>query len=242
MAVLYGQGVSKGRRPTKSMFPKRDYRTVKQEAMDRMEGDIKELIRGLTSVTDPMSFYRLVTENVSRALITFCYFILDEAVARTPYRTGELRSSGKVTIRTGAKQLTGMVFPAIDVRADRSRDWHLRTHTHAIKRPSAFITAEISFERIDEGKDIALWAHEELLGYEERPKTGAERRADTIRSEHGAKLYAVKPGGYGVGTGPKYLEGPYMEKVGRLSTVLQRAVDKSIWQYNRKTGQRVRRR
>ena len=217
-------------RPTRGARP---YRTVKQQALNRMDGDIKEIMRGLTSITDPMSFYRLITEHISRALIAFCSEILDEAVARTPYRTGELRSSGKVTIRTGAKQLSGTVFSAVDVRADKSGNWTLRTHVSSIKRPAALITAEISFERTDIGKDIAWWAHEELLGYEQRP---------TVRSAGDTEFYAVKPGKYGVGTGPKYLEGPYLEKVGRLGGILQEATDLAISKYNSKTGQRVRRR
>jgi hypothetical protein len=221
-----------GARPTRATFPARPYRTVKQEAINR----------GLTSITDPMSFYRLYTEYYSKALIAFCWDVLDEAVARTPYRTGELRSSGKVTVRTGVKQVTGMVFPAIDVRADSKGNWELRTHIHSIKRPSTLTTAEISFERIDDGKDIALWAHEELLDYSLRPGTAAARRADADQRNMDLVFYATKPGAYGVGTGPKYLEGPYMEKVGRLAGIIQEAVNQAIREYNRRSGQRVRRR
>ncbi len=231
-----------GALPTKAAFPARPYPTVKQEAMNRMEGDIKALMQSLTSVTDKMSFYRIFTEQISRVLINLCIEILDEAVARTPYRTGELRSSGKVTIRTGAKQLSGVVFPAVDVRADKSGNFELRQHINSIKRPAALITAEISFERIDEGKDIALWAHEELLGYEERPRTAATRWADEKRRGQGKVFYAVKPGKYGVGTGPKYLEGPYNEKIGGLVDKMQEATDFAIQLYNIRTGQRVRRR
>ncbi len=225
-----------GKMPTAAAFPARRYRTVKQEALNKMEGDIKALMRSLTSITDPMSFYRLWTEHTTRALIAFCWDVLDHAVARTPYRSGELRSSGLVTIRTGAKQISGTVFPAVDVRADRRGNWELRTHTSSIKSPAALITAEISFEKIDDGKDIALWAHEELLGYEER---AAGKRADKGRT---TKYYAAKPGGYGVGTGPKYLEGPYLEKVGHFAGILQEATNFAIREYNRKSGQRVRRR
>jgi hypothetical protein len=199
-----------------------------------MEYDIKALVESLTSVTDRMSFYRLVTEHVSIALLAFCYDLLDVAVARTPYRTGELRSSGQVKIRTGAKQLSGAVFSAIDVRADKSGNWELRQHIDSIKRPAGLISVEISFERTDEGDDIALWAHEDLGFYEDRPKAGTRRAP--------GEFYAVKPGKYGIGTGPKYLESPYMETIGELQADIQRAVDTAIGIYNAKTGQRVRRR
>jgi len=207
-----------------------------------MQYDIKEFMRSLTSVSDPISFYRLITEEVSRALIKHCAMVLDEAVARTPYRTGELRESGRVEIRTGAKQLSGKTFPAVDVRADSQGNWEIRPHIESIKRPSRYMTAEISFERIDDGKDIALWAHEELLGYEDRPGTAAERRADADQRNMDKVFYAVKPGAYGIGTGPKYLESPFMEKLGRLFTAMHEAKNLAISRYNQKTGQRVRRR
>jgi hypothetical protein len=226
-----------GARPTKATYPGQSYITLKRKALSRMDGDIKELMRSLTSVTDKMSFYRLTTEHISRALIDYCSIILNDAIERAPYRTGELRSSGKITIRSGAKQVSGMVFPAVDVRADSKGNWELRQHIDSIKRPAALITAEISFEKVDDGKDIALWAHEDLLPYSARPGTAAERRADADRRNMDIVLYATKPG-----TGPKYLEGPFNIHLARMLGTIQAALNTAIELYNSKTGQRVRRR
>lgn len=219
-------------------YPGRRYRTVKEKALSRMDGDIKEIMKSLTNVNDRMSFYRLASYHVSKVLINICYEILDRAVARTPYRTGQLRDSGKVVLYSGRKQTENI---ALDVRADGTGRYEIRRWIDGIRRPAALLSAEISFERVDRGKDVALWAHEDLGYYEERPRS-ATARAVREEAQGRKEWWATKPGAYGVGTGPKYLEGPYNELVGTLRGRLEAALSMAVQEYNKKTGQRVRRR
>jgi hypothetical protein len=165
-------------------------------------------------------------------LIAFCKTILNEAVSRTPYRSGELRDSGKVIIRTGQKQTENI---AVDVRADKFGTYELRSWITSIKRPAALLTAEISFERTERGRDVALWAHEELLPHTYRADPGREALLEETGRDQ--IWIATKEG-----TGPKYLEGPFNEHIGRLEGRLQLALGQAITRYNRSTGQRVRRR
>ena len=226
MPEIRGRGLDKG------VWPQKPYRTVKQKALSNMDGDIKELMKSLTSVNDRMSFYRLATQYISFMLIAFCKTILNEAVSRTPYRSGELRDSGKVIIRTGQKQTENI---AVDVRADKFGTYELRSWITSIKRPAALLTAEISFERTERGRDVALWAHEELLPHTYRADPGREALLEETGRDQ--IWIATKEG-----TGPKYLEGPFNEHIGRLEGRLQLALGQAITRYNRSTGQRVRRR
>ncbi len=208
-----------------------------------MDGDIKEFMKSLTNVNDRMSFYRLATEEVSKALIEVCKQILTQAVAKAPYRTGELRSSGRVIIRTGQKQTENI---AADVRADNTGEFEVRPWIESIKRPAALLSAEISFAKTERGRDVALWAHEELLDYSEREfrpillrsLKSRERITGVPEEDRRTQIYiATKEG-----TGPKYLEGPYNKMAGAIPDRLQGALAIAITRYNKKTGQRVRRR
>lgn len=239
----YERIVSEGGRGTRiGDFPSRwPSKTVKRKALSRMDGDIKELMKSLTNVNDRMSFYRLATEEISRALINICEIVLLEAVTRAPYRTGMLRSSGTVVVRSGKAQTENI---AVDTRADGTGRIELRRWIESIKRPAALLSAEISFERVDRGKDIALWAHEELLDYKYRDRRpqllGALSRIESHKPEEQRRTQvyiATKEG-----TGPKYLEEPYNAMIGVLSDRLQAALQVAITRYNQRTGQRVRRR
>ena len=226
MPEIRGFGLDKGG------WPARPYSTVKAKALSNMDGDIKALMKSLTSVNDRMSFYRLTTQYISHMLIAFCKTILVEAARKAPYRSGELRDSGKVVIRTGQKQTENI---AVDIRADKFGTVDPRQWITSIKRPAALITAEISFERTDRGKDVALWAHEELLPHTYRADPGRE----ALLEETGREKICIATK---EGTGPKYLEGPYNKHIGRLAGRMQLALGQAITKYNRHTGQRVRRR
>jgi len=249
--TYYGRGDAGGVGLRKSDYPSKVYKVVKEQALSRMDGDIKELMKSLTSVNDRMSFYRLTTEHISRMLIFFCIGILREAVSRAPYRSGALRSSGMITIRTGQKQAE---TEAVRVQAGSDGAFSIVPMVDSIKRPAALITAEISFDRTDvrgeeriwQGRDVALWAHEELLGYEERGYRDMlvkhlgimENAMGVPEGQRRTQIFiATKKG-----TGPKYLEGPYNEQIGRLEGKMQLALGQAITRYNRHTGQRVRRR
>lgn len=111
--------------------------------------------------------------------------LLQSALPRTPYDTGELRESGRAFLiyDGGAKQDIGY----------GSREGTVKTTYNRIKRKDVqhSVSGGVSFQRTgEEGTDVAVWTHEDLLPYDKRP---------------------LKPAARMPGTGPKYLEGPWYE-------------------------------
>ena len=209
-------------------YPAQDYRTVKSKKLKEMDADIKSVVDSITNLTDRNSFYRLLTQYVSEELIAFCVEVLDMAVSIAPYETGELRSSGQVNFYVGGGHTSALIA---EVEADSSGGYKVKKLVDSINRPASKIEAEISFEKVDKGIDIALWAHEDLLPWINRPKRG-----DQI-----GKWYARQPGPEPKSTGPKYLSRAVDEYRPKLTGLMETATVKAIQEYNRKHGTRVRR-
>ena len=112
--------------------------------------------------------------------------LLQHALPRTPYDTGQLRESGRAYILTDSGYY--------DVGRG-SKDGTVSTRYGKVKRGSVNrVSGVVQFSRSGErGTDVAVWTHEDLLPYDMRPQKPAAR----------------KPG-----TGPKYLEHPWMENKG----------------------------
>jgi len=203
------------------------YSVRMQVAMDIMRFDIQKFIESITNVNDKTSFYRLVTEHLSAALIDWCYDTLFDAVDACPYETGKLRSSGAVDLIVGTSER--VEDNAISVQADSDGGFDLRIHTRSIKKPASRIGAIMYFDRQDKGLDIALWSHELLL-------PAANRPSPSDRQALGKRVwYAVQPG-----TGPKYLENAVKKNAPRFDGQMSDAVWKAVRAYNRKHGQKVR--
>lgn len=204
------------------------YKNKMKVKMNMMRMDIKAFIDSLTSINDKTSFYRLVTEHLSIALIAYARDILDDAVAGCPYDTGKLRTSGAVDLRVGKQ---GRVLKdAITTMAEDDGTYEIRVHNWSVKRPSSRLEADIYFDRSDRGIDIALWTHEELLGNELRPSRQERKSMGQKR------WFAVHQG-----TGPKYLENAMKKHRKEFVPEMDLAVKRAVRAYNRKHGQRVRR-
>ena len=197
--------------------------------MDTFRMDVKSFLQSLTSVNDPMSFYRIVTQYCTETLIEWCAQVLHDAVEMCPYDTGALRSSGTVNLTLG---LGGRVIDnVVSTQADDSGEFDIRVNHPSINRPSSFMGAYIYFDRQDKGMDVALWAHELLLPASQRPSK-EERKAMGRRV-----WYAVKPG-----TGPKYLENAVNRHRRGFRDLMENAVNRAMRAYNSAHGQKVRRR
>lgn len=197
------------------------YEEARKVAMASMEEDIKLWVETMIDMTNKTSFYWLATRYISQRLIKVMAYCLEEAAKRCPYDTGLLRESGMVTINESdivavvSKGTGATEEPSVEIL----QQW--------VKKPYATIEADISFDREVKGRDLALWAHEELLRYVRRPKSGAQI----------GKWFARKPG-----TGPKYLENAFKLVKREIPKQVEKGLQEAIREYNRKHGTRARRR
>ena len=164
----------------------------------------------------------LVTEKAIKATALIAIDLLRNAQPTVPIASspkgnllpgsGRLRRSGKATVLyRGGKEIADVARG----RTDGGVDVDLSTLKTAkgFYRMAHTISSRVTYHRTNaQGEDIALWAHEELLGWIPRP---------------GGK----KPGslyGYYVarrkGTGPKYLESPWLTNKGKYLSYLKKVL------------------
>lgn len=142
----------------------------------------------ITEVTKNLEITgKYLTLNAMYVVAAIVVDLLQSALPRTPYDTGELRESGRAFLiyDGGAEQDVGY----------GSKEGTVRTTYNRIRRKDAkhSVSGGVSFFRTgEEGTDVAVWTHEDLLPYDMRPQKPAAR----------------KPG-----TGPKYLEQPWTENM-----------------------------
>jgi len=196
-------------------------RAVKMKAMDE---DIKGFMDSMIGVTNRTSFYYLATRFISARLIIVAAKILELAARKAPYETGELRNSGEVRIVAG--NITGM-DTFVKIEGGETKEPKAVILKDYISKPSGRIEMNISFDREDKGRDVALWAHEELLDYVKRPKTGSQ-----IGSWYARHFR----------TGPKYLERAFKVHKDKIPREIQRGLNDAIKAYNAKHKTRARRR
>ncbi len=144
----------------------------------------KLLEHNLTAIED------YVRVKAVKALAMIANDLLGYALPMTPYDTGKLRASGRARVILGGK-------PIIVGRADSSFphelvDAQIPVFTANDVRGVKKIRSAVYFNRRnEEGKDIALWAHENLLPWVPRPKPPELRGVWVATKKF---------------TGPKYLE------------------------------------
>jgi hypothetical protein len=190
-----------------------------------MEADIKAWVDSMVNVNKRTSFYFLATKFISRRIIKLAAVILEEAAKRAPYETGALRESGEVSVIAGkASGLdtyvkitggTGQTTPTAQILKS------------SISKGAGMIEMSIHFDRVEKGMDLALWAHEELLYYVKRPKSGSQ-----IGAWH-ATHYR---------TGPKYLENAFKIYKADIPRQVKKGLLEATTAYNRKNKTRARRR
>ncbi len=213
---------STGKKPTgRGLGKDWGYDEARSVGLATMEEDIKLWVESMIDMTNKTSFYWLATRYISQRLIKVMAYCLEEAAKRCPYDTGELRESGQVVINESelvaqvAKGSGATEKPTVEIL----QQW--------VKKPYAYIEADISFDREVKGRDLALWAHEELLRYIRRPKSGQQI----------GKWFARQPG-----TGPKYLENAFKLVKREIPKEIEKGLQEAIRAYNQKHGTRTRRR
>lgn len=143
--------------------------------------DIKELRDNL------VIFAEHITSSGAKLMANIAIDLLSRSQPKVPWDTGQLRESGKASLIYGGRYsvIVGRGTKEGNVKADLSKV------KRRVPKNTKFLSANVTYYRVGEdGKDVALWTHEELLPYEARP----------------AKPAARKPG-----TGPKYLESTFHE-------------------------------
>jgi hypothetical protein len=203
---------------------KYSYKESRRVAMNIIDFDIKNWADGMIGINKRTSFYYLATKYISARLINVAAVILYEAVKRCPYESGELRSSGHVTLVAG--KVTGMDV-AIKTDAGPDGTFAITKLQNHLSKPAGVIEMAISFDKQVKGQDLALWAHEELLDYVKRPKS----------EEQKGSWYATH-----YRTGPKYLERAFKIKKADIPREVQRGLNQAVREYNRKHKTRARRR
>jgi len=161
----------------------------------------------------------LVTNKSIRAVALIAVDLLANSLPTVPVasnkygkmlpRGGDLRRSGRATVLyRGGKELADVAHGTKygQAKVDLSR---LRTIKGAYKKAQR-VGSRVTYQRVNSaGLDIALWAHEELLPWISRPK--------------GMKPAELK--GFYVarrqGTGPKYLEAPFLQRKGEYVAYLK---------------------
>jgi hypothetical protein len=115
--------------------------------------------------------------------------LLGRSLPRTPWDTGQLRRSGRVHVVAGAKSAVvarGSKSGKVSVKMSK---FNPQSFKGLRKTPKASVF--VSYQRMDKGKDVAIFTHENLNPHDTRPNPPAARQP---------------------GTGPKYLAIPFFER------------------------------
>jgi len=148
----------------------------------------EEILEGYTDLIKNINtMYDLISFKLAKAFAVVGGDLLANAQPRVPWDTGALRKSGTVAIDLDNKRT---------IVGRGKLDGHILLNLGALRAPKAnkakTIDMEVSYYRMDGEEDVALITHETLNPYEKR---------------HEITFAARKPG-----TGPKYLEIPWLEK------------------------------
>jgi hypothetical protein len=200
------------------------YDRKKRLKLQMMDSDITDFINSLTSVTNRQSLYMLTIRHITARLIAISAKILEEAARRCPYSTGELRNSGRVLVSLGGASGTGSV--AAKVTGGESAEPSVEIVKPYFQKNTKVISSEIKFSKKVKGKDLALWAHEELLHYVKRPKSGAQKGQWYSRHFR---------------TGPKYLESAFKLYKKEIPIEIEKGLMEAVRVYNKRWKKRVRR-
>ena len=164
----------------------------------------KETLKLLNSVLP-----KLLSYKIANAFTLIGADLLAHAQPRVPYETGQLRESGRATLRAG----TGGQRIVAKGKADGTVDANLGLFKSASLGKVRSFRMEVSYQRTGKsGEDIALWTHESLYPWDERPSGG--------RPKGGGPKFAKQ-----VGTGPKYLEMAFIERSSRYLGYLKSVIN-----------------
>lgn len=169
--------------------------------------DVKLIIENTDTVLD------LIVFRIAEALGSIGIDGLASTLPRVPWDTGELRKSGTVRLTVGRSSkivAKGTKGGTVTVLGWLEELWAISTMKRRIReRPR--MECDISFYKVVDGRDIAIWTHEILNPQDTRPNPPA----------------AVKPG-----TGPKYLEITVNERQTMWIAAIRRAKNNVPFEIN----------
>jgi len=187
-----GRGIS-GFDPSRTfVYPTSKARSKSGTRISKLESvGIRETGEVLTIMSK-----KVIPIIAARALAIIAVDLLSKAQPRVPYDIGFLRASGLATLKTGrATRIVGVG------KSDGTVDSWVGDINKSQLVGVRTLRADVSYHRIgDKGEDVALWTHEQLWPFEARPR---------------------KPAAKQPGTGPKYLEIPWLENVGNYISFLE---------------------
>lgn len=206
----------------KGLGPK--YEKAKQVGFRALKRDFDDVVDTMLGMGNKTSMRWLLSKHITKRLIALSAMVLKDAAQRCPWESGKLRESGRVSARVGKGRFL-IAAKVVDGKVERPDVTIVRQY---ITRPTTKnIEVDIYFNREVDGKDLALWAHEELLRYVKRPKTASQM----------GKWYARH-----FGTGPKYLENAWKIHRAKYEAEIERGIQDAIREYNKRWGTKVRRR
>jgi len=152
---------------------------------------------------------KVIKWSVARAIAYCSVDLLARAQPRVPVDTGELRESGRVSIGFGFYSAlniaSGRKDGGVDANVSKITPDKLTKNVNQIR-------ANIGYYK--EGKlhgeplDVAVWTHEVLEAYGDRPNPYKFTGTYYAKTKH---------------TGPKYLELPWIEKIDEYLDIIEKA-------------------
>ena len=157
-------------------------------------GPVGISLRGIPEAINNLTVFKdLLSDKAVEVVANIVVDLLAHSQPRVPHDSGELKASGRAVVLFGSGGKGG--YHKIVGEGTWNHESGVKANLSGLKgrtRNLNWISGNVVYSRENEdGEDIALWAHEELLPYEARP----------------AKPAATKPG-----RGPKYLETPFNER------------------------------
>lgn len=164
----------------------------------------KETLKLLNKVLPSLLSYK-----IANAFSLIGADLLAHAQPRVPYDTGELRESGRATLRAG----TGAGRIVAYGNADGTVKANIGLFKSSTLGKARTFRMDVGYKRTGKhGDDVAVWSHETLLPHDERPPEDKKVR--------GGPKYAKQ-----LGTGPKYLEMAFIERSSRYIGFLRSVIN-----------------
>lgn len=175
------------------------------------EQDLVHVARNFKNSTTAMTFM------VSQALAFIANDLLAHSLPRTPVDTGKLRKSGRAVL---SYSNFGYTVVGRGTATGEARTNYSGLSKRKAEKAQRMFSLVRFMRHNEEGKDIALWAHEELFNYANR-------------------FQGYTPAARTPGTGPKYLEIPYIQNMSRYARILKEAYQKKSIEEIKRITQKV---
>lgn len=160
-----------------------------------IDSDVNLVLKNLKQIQN------IIKVRLAKTVSGVVVDLLSKSLPMTPVDTGELRESATGKLLLGSKTLTIAKGNASGSVTDMTQKINSSILKNARK-----VEFDVTFTRTNEtGDNIAVWAHEDLNAYE-------------------ARVAGVHPAARTPGTGPKYLERPWLENKQMYEQLIRQSV------------------